>query len=72
MHKTVEMPRTLLNLLAHIVVDFHVEDIRHEIQCILVVLHLRVEPSQVEPIREIVFVDLAEVLIATGRDELRG
>lgn len=65
------MPRALLNLFPHIVVDFHIEDIRYKIQRILVVLHLRVEPSQVETVRQIVFVDLAEVLISTGRDELR-
>lgn len=42
MHKAVEMPCALLNLLSHIIVDLHVEDISYEIQRILVILDLGV------------------------------
>lgn len=70
-HKAIEMPRTLLNLFAHVVINFHVEDIRDEIEGVLVVLYFRIEPSQVEAVRQVVFVDLAEVFISTRRDELR-
>ena len=65
MNQTVEMPCTFLNLLAHIIVDLHVEDIRHEIQRILIVLYLRIEARKIEPISQIILVDLAEVLIAS-------
>ena len=64
------MPRCLLNLLSHVVVDLHVKDVGHKVQRILIVLDLRIQAGQVEAIREIVFVNLAEVFIASGRDEL--
>ena len=71
MHHTVKMPRTLLDLLAHIVVDFHVEDISYQVERILVVLDLRVKAGQVEAVGEVVFVDFAEVFVAAGGDELK-
>ena len=71
MNQTIEMPRTLLDLLAHIIIDLHVKDIGHEIQRILIVLHFRIEARKIEPICQIILVDLAEVLVAPGRDELR-
>jgi hypothetical protein len=37
----------------------------------LVVLDLGVEARQVEAVREVLLVDLAKVLVAAGRDELR-
>ena len=70
MNESVKMTRTLLNLLAHIIVDFHVEDIGHEVKRVLVVLDLRVEAGKVEAVGEVVFVDFAEVFVAAGRDEL--
>jgi hypothetical protein len=70
MHKTVEMSGTLLNLLAHVIIDLHVKDIGHQIQRILVVLDFSVKASQVEAVGEIVFVDFAVILIAARRDEL--
>lgn len=57
------MPRTLLDLFAHIIVDLHVEYIGHEIQRILIVLDFRVEARKVESISQIILVDLAEVLV---------
>lgn len=65
MHKAVEMPCALLDLLAHVVVDLHVEDVGDEVQGILIVLHFRVQASKVEAICQVVFVDLAEVFIAS-------
>jgi hypothetical protein len=71
MHKPVQMPRRLLDRLAHLVVTVEVEHIRHEIQRILVVLDLRIEASQIEPVRQVLLVDLTEVFVATIRDELQ-
>lgn len=71
MHQSVEVASALLNLLPHVVVDFHVEDVGYEVEGILVVLHFCVQSSQVEAIREIVLVDFAEVFIAACRYELR-
>lgn len=70
MYKPIQMSRTLLNGLAHIIIAVQVEDISHKVQRILVVLNLGVESREVEAIGEVVFVDLAEVLVAAGGDEL--
>lgn len=64
MYKPVQMPRRLLDLLPHIVVDFHIEDICDEIQRILVILHLCVETSEIESVGEVVLVNLAEVFVS--------
>ena len=37
----------------------------HEVQGILIVLHLGIEASEVETIGQVVFVDLAKVLVPT-------
>lgn len=66
MYQTVKMTCALLNLLAHVVVNFHVEDIGYQVERILVVLDFSVEASKVEPISEVIFVDFAEVLVAAG------
>ncbi len=70
MHETIQMPSGLFYLIAHLVVDLHVEDIGDEIESILVVLNLRVKSGQIEAVRQIVLVDLAEVFVALRRDEL--
>lgn len=64
------MPSRLLDRLAHLIVAVQVEHIRHQVQGILIVLHLRVEARQVEAVGQIVLVDLAEVLVAPRGDEL--
>jgi hypothetical protein len=51
MDEAVEMSCALLDLFAHVVVDFHVEDVGHEVERILVVLYFRVKASKVEAIR---------------------
>lgn len=70
MHKTIEMSSALLDLLTHVIVDFHVKDISHKIKRILVVLDFRVKASQVEAVGQVVFVNFAVILIAARRDEL--
>lgn len=64
------MPCRFLNLLSHIIVTIQVKDISDEIKSVLVILDVRIEPSKVEAVGKIVFVDLAEVFIASRRDEL--
>jgi hypothetical protein len=64
-YQTVQMPRRLLNLFPHIVVAVEVEDIRDEVEGILVVLDFGIEARQVEAVGEVFFVDLAEVLVAS-------
>jgi hypothetical protein len=62
-YQTVQMPRRLLNLFPHIIVAVEVEDVRYEVECVLVVLDFRVQARQVEAVGEVLFVDLAEVLV---------
>jgi hypothetical protein len=69
-HEAVEVPRRLLDGLAHVVVAVEVEDVGHEVEGILVVLDLGVEAREVEAVGEVLFVDLAEVLVAARGDEL--
>ncbi len=66
------MPCRFLDLLPHIIVTVKVKDISDEVKSILIILDIRIEPSKVEAIREIVFVDLAEIFVASRRDELWG
>jgi hypothetical protein len=63
MYQTIEMPRRLLDLFPHIVIAVEVEDIRYEVEGILVVLNFRVKASQVESVGKVFFVDFAEVLV---------
>ena len=64
------MPCRFLDLLSHVIVTVQVKDISDEVKSVLIILDIRVEPGKVEAVCEIVFVDLAKVLIATRRDEL--
>ncbi len=59
------MARRPLNLVARLVVALKVVHVRDQVQRMLVVLHLGVEARQVEAVREVVLVNLAEVLIAS-------
>jgi hypothetical protein len=63
--QAIEMPCTLLDLLAHVVVHLHVEDICDQVQRVLVVLDLRIEACEVEAVGQIILVDFAEVLVAS-------
>lgn len=71
-NKAVKVPGRFLDCLAHLIVAVEVEDVGDEVKCVLVVLDLGVESSQVEPVGEVVLVDLAEVLISSRRYELHG
>lgn len=55
----------LLDLLSHVIVTVQVKDISDEVKGVLIILDIRVEPSKIEAVREIVFVDLAEIFIAS-------
>lgn len=65
------MPCRFLNLFSHIIVTVQVKNIGDEIKSVLVILDICIKPSKVESVCEVVFVDLAEVFIASRRDELR-
>jgi len=70
--ETVEMARRFLYRLSHVIVAVEIEHVGDQVKGILVVLDLGVEAREVKAIRKIVFVDLAEVLVAARRDELAG
>lgn len=58
------MARRLLDLLPHVVVAVEVEDIGDKIERILVVLDFGVQAREIEAVGQVLFVDLAEVLVA--------
>ena len=70
MDQAVQVSRGFLDLLSHIIVAVQVKDVSDEIKSVLIILHIRIEPSQIEAVREVVFVDFAEVFVTTRRDEL--
>lgn len=70
MDQAVQMPSRLLNLLPHIVIAVQVKDVSNEVKGILVVLNVGIESGQVEAVREVVFIDFTEILVASRRDEL--
>jgi hypothetical protein len=70
MHEAVEVSRRLLNLFPHVIVAVEVEYVGHEVERILVVLHFGVEACEVEAVRQVLFVNLAKVLVPTGRYKL--
>lgn len=61
----------LLDLLAHVVFALQIEHVRDEVERILVVLYLGVEASEVEAIRQVLFVHVTKVLVSSRIDELR-
>jgi len=63
--ETIEVPGGLFYRLSHIIVAVEIEDVGDEIERILVVLDFRVKASQVKSIRQVILVDLAEVLVAS-------
>lgn len=64
------MSRRVFDLLSHIVIAVEIEDVCYEIECILVILYIRIETSQIEAVGKVVFVYLAEIFVAARRDEL--
>ena len=69
-HQSVEMPRRLLYLLAHLVIAVEVEHVSDEVQSILIVCDVRVQAGEVEAVCQVVFIDFAKVLITPRRDKL--
>ena len=59
------MSGRLLYLLPHIFVAIKVEDICDKVKGVLIVLNVGIQSSQIEAVCEVVFVDFAEVLIAS-------
>lgn len=64
------MPCRFLNCFSHLIITVQVENICDKIQCILVVLNFGVQARQVESVSKVIFVNLAEVFIASRRYEL--
>ena len=65
MNETIKVARRLLNGLSHVILAIKVEDICDQIQCMLVIVHFGLQASQIESVREIFFIDLAEVFVAS-------
>ena len=68
--KPIEMSRGVFDLFSHVVVAVEIKDVRYEVKRILIVLYIRIEAGQVEAIGKVVFIDLAEIFVPAGRDEL--
>ena len=47
----------------------HTQVVRDHVQCLRVMLYLRVQTGKVKPVENVVLLDLAEVLIALGRQK---
>jgi len=71
-NKAIEMAGRLFDCFPHVVFTVKVKDVCDEIESILVVLNLGVETSEIETVCQVLLVDLAEVLVSTGRNELVG
>jgi hypothetical protein len=71
-NQTVEMAGRLFDGFAHVVFAVEVEDVCDEIKGILIVLNLGVEAGEIEAVCQVLLVDLAEVLVSAGRNELVG
>jgi hypothetical protein len=65
MYQAIQVPCRLLYLFPHIIVAIKVEHVGYEVERILVVLNFGVEAREVEAVGEILFVDLAKVLVAS-------
>lgn len=70
MDKSVQVASRFLDLLTKVVVRIEVENVGHEVQCILIVRDLGVKAGKVETIGQVFLVDFAKVLVSAGRNEL--
>lgn len=59
------MPCVLLDVFSHVIVAVEIEDVRDEIQRILVVINFCVQARQVESVGQVLFVDFAEVFVSS-------
>lgn len=66
------MAGRLFDCFTHVVFAVKVEDVCDEIKSILIVLNLGVEAGEIETVCQVLLVDLAEVLVSAGRNELVG
>ena len=55
----------LLDLIPHVIVAIKVKHVCHQVQCILIILNVGIQSSEIESIREVILVYLTEVLVAT-------
>jgi hypothetical protein len=68
--EAIQVPGRFFYCLPHLIVAVEIEHVGNEVEGILVVLDLRVQACEVEPICEVVFVDFAKVFIAARGYEL--
>lgn len=69
-HQSIEMPRRLLDRLPHLIITIQVKHIGDQIQRILVILNFGVQTSKVESVGQVIFVNFAEIFVASRGDEL--
>lgn len=69
-NQTIQMARRFLNLLAQVIICIEIENIRHEVQRILIVGYFGVQTGKVEAVGQVFLVDLTEVLISARRNKL--
>jgi uncharacterized radical SAM superfamily protein len=70
MDQSVKMTSGPLNVLPHIIVAVEIKHVGHEIKSILIVLYFSIEASQIEAVGQVIFVDFAEIFVATRGDKL--
>lgn len=64
------MAGSFLDGFAHVVVAIDVKDVGDQVESILIILYLGVQTRQVEPIGQVLLVDLAKVLVSSRGNEL--
>lgn len=69
-YKPIEMPRRLFNLFSHVVLTLKIELVSDQVQRVLIILHFRLQASQVEAVRQVFLINLTKVFVAARRDEL--
>jgi hypothetical protein len=70
MNEAVQVPCRLFDGFAHLIVTVEIKNVGNEVERILVVLYLRIQAGQVEAVCEVVFVNLAEIFVASRRYKL--
>jgi hypothetical protein len=66
MDQAIKMTGRFLDLLTHVIVAIEVENIVDEVKGVGVILNFGIQPRQVKPISQVLFIDFAEVLVSTG------
>jgi len=65
------MPRRLLNRLPHLIVTIQIKNVCHQVQRILVILHLGIQAREVKAIRKVILINFAKVLVTPRGNELK-